>query len=122
MKANGAGVIINTSSVAGFRGGQGTSAYASSKFALRGMTRSAAIELGPFNIRVNSVHPGLIDTPILGPARELGDSLVAGQPLRRIGRVDEIAAMMVFLAADATFSTGSEFVIDGGMMAGLSAG
>jgi 3alpha(or 20beta)-hydroxysteroid dehydrogenase len=122
MQANGGGVVINTSSIAGFMGAVGTSAYASSKFAVRGLTRCAAIELGPSNIRVNSVHPGLIDTDILGPARSMGDALAAGQPIRRIGRVEEVAALMVFIAADATYSTGSEFILDGGTMSGFLGG
>jgi 3alpha(or 20beta)-hydroxysteroid dehydrogenase len=122
MKSSGGGAIVNTSSVAGFLGAAGTSAYAASKFAVRGMTRAAAIELGKHNIRVNSVHPGLVDTEILGDARALGDSLGAMQPISRIGRVEEVAAMMVFLAADATYSTGCEFVLDGGLMAGLLGG
>jgi 3alpha(or 20beta)-hydroxysteroid dehydrogenase len=125
LKANGGGTIVNTSSIAGFLGAAGTSAYVASKFAVRGMTKCAAVELGEFNIRVNSVHPGLIDTPMVRNRDVAGatgprDAMVRGQPIGRIGRPEEVAAMIVFLASDATYSTGSEFILDGGQMAGLA--
>ena len=123
MKAAGGGCIINTSSVAGLQGSAGLGAYVSSKFAVRGMTKVAAQELGRYNIRVNSVHPGPIDTPMIRDpqiaTREAGD-ISFEAPIPRVGRTDEVAAMMLFIAADATYSTGSEFVIDGGMTAGWS--
>jgi 3alpha(or 20beta)-hydroxysteroid dehydrogenase len=124
MKAAGSGVIVNTSSVAGLTGGRGTAAYTASKFAIRGMTKCAALELGRYNIRVNSVHPGPIDTPMLYEgdlARVIGGSpevLWAQLPIRRAGLPEEVAKMVVFLVADATYSTGAEFVIDGGQLAG----
>ena len=123
MKEAGGGVIINTSSTAGLEGYAGLSAYVSSKFAVRGMTKSAAIEFGPYNIRVNSVHPGPIDTPMIRDpqiaSREPGDVSFSG-PIPRVGLAEEVAAMMLFIAADATYSTGAEFVIDGGLTAGTN--
>ena len=123
MKEAGGGCIINTSSTAGLEGYPGLGAYVSSKFAVRGMTKVAAQELGQFNIRVNSVHPGPIDTPMIRDpqiaTREPGDDSF-NAPISRVGRPDEVAAMMLFIAADATYSTGSEFVIDGGVTAGSS--
>ncbi len=118
MKESGGGAIINTSSTAGLEGYTGAGAYVSSKFAVRGLTKVAALELARYNIRVNSVHPGPIDTPMLSgetrPRNEQGDINLAA-PIARFGRADEVAKMMLFIAADATYSTGSEFVIDGGL-------
>jgi 3alpha(or 20beta)-hydroxysteroid dehydrogenase len=113
MKAAGGGVIVNTSSVAGLVGTPGISAYVASKWGVRGMTKSAAMDLGPDNIRVFSIHPGAIDTP-MSPA---GDREPRGQIITRWGQAEEVAKMMLFLVTDATFSTGSEFVIDGGFTA-----
>ena len=121
MREAGGGCIINTSSTAGYEGYPGLSAYVSSKFAVRGITKVAALELGPYNIRVNSVHPGPIDTPMVR------DPLIGGRaegeipvdnPLARAGLPEEVAKMMLFIAADATYSTGAEFQIDGGQMSG----
>jgi len=113
MKDAGGGVIVNTSSVAGLVGTPGISAYVASKWGVRGMTKSAAMDLGPDNIRVFSIHPGAIDTP-MSPA---GDRKPGGQIIPRWGHADEVAKMMLFLVTDATFSTGTEFVIDGGFTA-----
>ncbi len=121
LKEAGGGCIINTSSTAGLEGYSGLGAYVSSKFAVRGMTKVAAQELGRYNIRVNSVHPGPIDTPMIRDpqvARRDTDDFGLNAPIPRVGHVDEVAAMMLFIAADATYSTGSEFVIDGGVTAG----
>lgn len=123
MKEAGGGCIINTSSTAGLEGYPGLSAYVSSKFAVRGMTKVAALELGRYNIRVNSVHPGPIDTPMIRDpelAATAGDSNAIGMNIAipRVGDADEVAKMMLFIAADATYSTGAEFVIDGGLTAG----
>ena len=128
LKEAGGGCIINTSSTAGLEGYPGLGAYVSSKFAVRGMTKVAALELGPYNIRVNSVHPGPIDTPMIRDPqirrRAEDEDLDIGRtsPIPRVGHVDEVAAMMLFIAADATYSTGSEFVIDGGVTAGSMLG
>jgi 3alpha(or 20beta)-hydroxysteroid dehydrogenase len=120
MKAARDGVIVNVSSTAGFVGSPGLGAYVSSKFGVRGLTKVAALELGPYNIRVNSVHPAGIDTPMTRvPGADL-QALFGRFPLGRPGHVDEVARLMVYLAADATYSTGSEFVIDGGQLAGES--
>jgi 3alpha(or 20beta)-hydroxysteroid dehydrogenase len=121
LKANGGGAIINISSIAGCVGVPGVSAYSSSKFAVRGMTKCAAIELGGFNIRVNSVHPGSVDTPMIRSPDDEGEPGLAGQPIARIGTPAEVAAMVLFIASDATYSTGCEFIIDGGWIAGLTA-
>jgi len=117
LRAAGGGAIVNTSSTAGLIGFAGGAAYVASKWAVRGMTKVAALELGPDNIRVNSVHPGPIDTPMIA-----GLSLGVGrnqQPIARVGTVDEVAKLMLFLASDdSSYCTGSEFVIDGGGVAG----
>jgi 3alpha(or 20beta)-hydroxysteroid dehydrogenase len=121
LRAGGGGVIINTSSTSGLVGTIGLSAYTASKFAVRGMTKVAAMELGHDNIRVNSVHPGGIDTQMVKiPEFDNidSDAVYGAQPIPRIGQPEEVARLMVFLASDATFSTGSEFVIDGGFTAG----
>ena len=122
MKEAGGGSIINISSNAGLEGVEGVIGYAASKWAVRGMTKSAALELGQYGIRVNSVHPGGVDTPMLG-GNELGHMLAtnpfAGQPIPRIAQPEEIARLVLFLASDeSSYSTGSEFTADGGRMAG----
>ncbi len=124
LKAAGGGAIVNISSTQGLEGMAGACAYSASKFAVRGMTKSAALELGRFGIRVNSVHPGGCDTPMLAldqvdPANK--DAAYRHQPIARIGQPEEVARLVAFLASDdASYSTGSEFLIEGGMTAGLS--
>ena len=122
MKEQRSGSIINTSSTSGFVGTVGLVAYTASKFAVRGMTKVAAMELGHFGIRVNSVHPGGVATEMLNQpefATVADANVYAGQPIPRIGQPEEVAKLMVFLASDdASFSTGSEFIIDGGYMTG----
>jgi len=122
MKAAGGGSIINVSSTSGLRGNQNSIAYGSTKWALRGMSKIAAIELAAHNIRVNSMHPGLTDTPMnheeMGHERirEVGQNV----PLRRPGRAEDMANMILFLASDAAaYVTGTEAVCDGGMTAGV---
>src|ERR1019366_9545017 len=126
MIGQNAGSIINISSVAGLAGSDGTIAYTSTKFAVRGMTKVAALELVPFGVRVNSVHPGLIDTPMMTEVFEPigGDSirttLEANLPIGRFASADDVARLVLFLASDdSSYSTGSEFVVDGGMTARL---
>jgi 3alpha(or 20beta)-hydroxysteroid dehydrogenase len=122
MKEQRSGSIINTSSTSGFVGTMGLVAYTASKFAVRGMTKVAAMELGHFGIRVNSVHPGGINTEMLDQPEFANldqGSAYLGQPIPRIGTPEEVAKMMVFLASDdSSFSTGSEFIIDGGYLTG----
>lgn len=122
MKAAGGGAIVNISSAAGFEGVADNAAYCASKFAIRGMTKVAALEFGRFNIRVNSVHPGGIDTEMVkNPAfsEEEAAATYQGLPLGRVGRVDEVSELVLFLASErSSYSTGSEFIIDGGLLAG----
>lgn len=113
MTAAGVGSIINVSSIEGMRGASWVHSYVSSKWGLRGLTKSAALELAPDNIRVNSIHPGFIRTPM---TKHLPDNMVSA-PLGRPGTPDEVATFVVFLASDeSSFATGSEFVVDGGLI------
>jgi 3alpha(or 20beta)-hydroxysteroid dehydrogenase len=115
MQRAGGGVIINVSSTAGMMGYASIGAYVASKWAVRGITKSAAMELGKDGIRVVSVHPGPIRTPMTDG---LGDEMTAVQPIARYGEPEEVTKLVLFLAADATYSTGSEFIIDGGALLG----
>ncbi len=122
MREQGGGSIVNISSAAGLRGSPGTVAYTASKFAVRGMTKVAAIELARFGIRVNSVHPGMIDTEMIAHLRPRDDDAAAAQlagiPAGRSASADEVAMLVLFLASDESrYSTGAEFVIDGGLTA-----
>jgi 3alpha(or 20beta)-hydroxysteroid dehydrogenase len=116
MRRAGGGVIVNISSTAGLTGYAGIAAYVAAKWGLRGLTRAAALEFAPDGIRVCSVHPGPVRTPM---TEGFGEESVAGQPIARFGEPEEVAAMVRFVVADATFSTGSEFVLDGGATAGV---
>ncbi|MER5214769.1 SDR family oxidoreductase [Streptomyces sp. NPDC002838] len=113
MKRNGGGVIINTSSTAGMGPAPGLSAYGASKWAIRGLTRTAAVELADDNIRVNVIVPGIIATPA---AKAAGfPDVVPNQPIAALGQPRDIAAMAVFLASpEARYITGAEFLVDGG--------
>lgn len=122
MSDSGGGSIVNVSSVEGLAGMPFVIAYTASKFAVRGMTKSAAIELGPKGIRVNSIHPGVIDTSLASKAMggaEIDFSAVGkGLPLGRVGTPEEIADLALYLAGDESrYSTGAEFVADGGATA-----
>jgi 3alpha(or 20beta)-hydroxysteroid dehydrogenase len=117
MKRAGGGSIINISSIAGLVGSPMAQAYTASKFAVRGMTKAAAVELAPYNIRVNSIHPGLILTPMIDTpnAEPLAAGMANATPAGRIGEPDEVSSVVLLLASDETrFSTGAEFVVDGG--------
>ncbi len=120
MKRNPCGAIINVSSTSGFVGKKGLMAYNASKFAVRGMTKSAALEFAEDNIRVNSVHPGFIHTPMTDESisETYKKKAIKDTPLKRGGDALEVAKMILFLASDASsFSTGSEFIVDGGRLA-----
>ena len=109
--AAGGGSIINTSSIEGLRGTPWAHGYVASKWGLTGLTKSAAMELAPHGVRVNSIHPGRISTPATD---QMPENLIP-IPLGRPGRPEEVAAFAVFLASDeSSFATGSEFVVDGG--------
>jgi 3alpha(or 20beta)-hydroxysteroid dehydrogenase len=124
LSSNG-GSIVNISSVAGLVGAIGQVAYGASKWAVRGMTKTAAIELASIGIRVNSVHPGLIDTQMLQTVVDLGvdpeTMLKPTIPQGRFGTADDVANVVLFLASDeSAHCTGSEFAVDGGMTAGFA--
>jgi 3alpha(or 20beta)-hydroxysteroid dehydrogenase len=120
MRKNGGGSIVNASSIEGLGGMASCAGYSATKFAIRGMTKAAAMELGPKGIRVNSVHPGMIDTPMTrihggDAAMEYGAGKVA---LKRVGTPEDVAPLYVYLASDeSSFVTGAEFAIDGGATA-----
>ncbi|MGH3166231.1 MAG: glucose 1-dehydrogenase [Trebonia sp.] len=141
MREAGGGSIINISSIEGFAGAPGLSAYSASKFAVRGMTKSAAQELGRYGIRVNSVHPGAIFTDMIFEAAkslEVGKGTDGGGnekghqggadhyqrfmdsiPLARVGKAKDVTKLILYLASDeSSYSTGSEFVVDGGILSG----
>jgi 3alpha(or 20beta)-hydroxysteroid dehydrogenase len=124
MTAAGGGSIINISSIEGFTGAAGLSAYSASKFAIRGMTKAAARELGQFGIRVNSVHPGGVLTRMAleaaGTFEHLdGDAFLKSMPIGRFAEPVEISRLVAYLASDeSSYSTGSEFIADGGILSG----
>ncbi len=123
LKANGGGSIINISSIDGLQSKNSLTAYSGTKWAVRGMTKAAALEMGKYNIRVNSVHPGGIYTAMHGSdyiSQEDANQFYTRHALPRVGLPREVAAVTAFLASDeASYSTGSEFVADGGWSAGL---
>jgi 3alpha(or 20beta)-hydroxysteroid dehydrogenase len=114
MKAAGGGSIINVSSIEGLRGSVMVHPYVASKWAVRGLAKSAALELGKDNIRVNSVHPGFIRTPM---TKHFPDDMITA-PLGRPGQAEEVSTFVLFLASDeSSFATAAEFVVDGGVVA-----
>jgi 3alpha(or 20beta)-hydroxysteroid dehydrogenase len=117
MRAAGGGAIVNLASVAGLQGTSTLFAYSATKWAVRGMTKSAALELARYKIRVNAVCPGVIDTPMNDDNPPgMNDVLVKTTPLRRMGDAREIAEAVLYLASpSASFVTGTELVVDGGM-------
>jgi NAD(P)-dependent dehydrogenase (short-subunit alcohol dehydrogenase family) len=115
------GAIVNISSIAGMQGSAGFIAYGASKWAVRGMTKSAARELAPFGVRVNSIHPGIIDTAMLQTFEQAGagvrEAVRQRIPAGREAEPIEIARLALFLASDeSSYSTGAEFIADGGWM------
>ena len=124
MKANKSGSIINISSIDGLQAKNSLSAYASSKWGMRGLTKSSALELGQYGIRVNTIHPGGINTAMGNQEALENDDLnvfYKNHALPRVGMPIEVARMSLFLATDeASYSTGSEFMVDGGWNAGMT--
>jgi 3alpha(or 20beta)-hydroxysteroid dehydrogenase len=117
MKQAGRGSIINISSIEGLAGTIACHGYTATKFAVRGVTKSAALELGPSGIRVNSIHPGLIKTPMT----EWVPDDIFQTALGRAADPREVSSLVVYLASDeSSYSTGAEFVVDGGTVAGLA--
>jgi len=122
MIANGGGAIVNTSSIAGYRGGGGMAAYSASKHAVIGLTRSAAEGYGSKGIRVNSVHPGAIESRMMrsledssGHGNAMRDGIVSRNPLGRYGLPEEVAELVSFLLSDAaSYCNGSRYLVDGG--------
>ncbi len=118
MQASKQGSIINISSINGLVGG--AIGYTDSKFAVRGMTKAAAIECAPHGIRVNSIHPGVIATPMImqGDTKDAVEAFAKTIPMKRMAQAEEVSAMVLFLASDdSSYSTGSEFIVDGGLTA-----
>lgn len=118
MQKSKQGSIINISSINGMVGG--AIGYTDSKFAVRGMTKAAALECAPFGIRVNSIHPGVIATPMImqGDTKDAVDAFAKTIPMKRVAKPEEVSSMVLFLASDeSSYSTGSEFIIDGGITA-----
>jgi 3alpha(or 20beta)-hydroxysteroid dehydrogenase len=121
----GGGSIINISSVDGLKGSNAVSAYSASKWGMRGLTKVSAMELGPRGVRVNSIHPGGIQTPMttrvgMSPeAAEATRKFYKGMPLGRVGAAEEVARVSLFLASeDASYMCGAELAVDGGMSIG----
>ena len=129
MKAQGSGSIIMTSSIQGLSALAGTTAYTTSKHALVGMMKGAALELAGHGVRVNTVHPGYVETPMMdaihhavapGAPESFQQALSASVPMGRYARAEEIARLILFLGSDeSSYSTGSSFVADGGILAAL---
>jgi 3alpha(or 20beta)-hydroxysteroid dehydrogenase len=122
LKASGCGSIINVSSIDGLQSKNSLTAYSGSKWAVRGMTKAAALEMGKYGIRVNSVHPGGVYTAMHGSdfiSEEDANQFYTHHALPRVGLPHEVANVTLFLATDeASYSTGSEFIADGGWSAG----
>jgi 3alpha(or 20beta)-hydroxysteroid dehydrogenase len=121
MRRGGGGAIVNISAAAGMIGQFGLGSYVASKWAMRGLTKTAALELARDRIRVNSIHPGAIRTPMVaGPdTAALAAAAVSGLAIPRMAEPEEITRLVLFVASDeASFSTGSEFIADGGHLLG----
>lgn len=118
MTASGGGSIVNISSLAGLQAATGAFAYGTSKWAVRGMTKNAAVELARRGVRVNSIHPGLIETDMLEQIQFDRERMTRRVPLGRTADAREVATLALFLASDdSSYSTGSEFIVDGGLNA-----
>jgi 3alpha(or 20beta)-hydroxysteroid dehydrogenase len=121
MLQNRRGSIVDISSAAGIIGSGGATAYTASKFAVRGMTKNAALEYGKAGIRVNSIHPGLIDTPMVESfLDQMSPEFYAVSAIPRAAQPQEVANLALFLASDeSSFCTGAEYLVDGGRLAGV---
>jgi 3alpha(or 20beta)-hydroxysteroid dehydrogenase len=119
MTEAGGGSIVNISSGAGLRATKYMIGYAATKYAVTGMTAAAALELARYGIRVNSIHPGVIDTPMVaGATPDAMKSMIKATPLRRMGQPEEIARVALFLASDeSSYMTGAHVPVDGGIIA-----
>ncbi|MFC8530765.1 glucose 1-dehydrogenase [Nocardia sp. NPDC057227] len=116
MKKAGTGSIINVSSIEGLRGAPWAHGYVATKWGVRGLAKSAALELAPLGIRVNSLHPGLIRTPM---TENIPDDMVT-IPMGRPAAPEEVATFVLFLASDeSSYATGAEFIVDGGLVVGV---
>lgn len=115
LRRAGGGVIVNTSSTAGLQGYGGLAAYVASKWGVRGLTKAAALDLAADGVRVVSLHPGPIRTPMTDDMPEESAHM---QPIPRFGEPEEVARMARFLLCEATYSTGTEFIVDGGVVVG----
>ncbi|MFI0368415.1 glucose 1-dehydrogenase [Actinomadura sp. 1N219] len=125
MREAGGGSIVNVSSTEGFIGASGLAAYSASKFGVRGLTKAAARELGEYGIRVNSIHPGGVLTPlslqddVVAATGDSADAFMKALPLGRMGKSKEVSGLVVYLASDdSSYCTGSEVLVDGGMLTG----
>lgn len=123
MRKAGGGSIVNIASIDSFIGVAGMTTYVATKFAVLGLTKSAALELGEFGIRVNAVHPGIIETPgverLPQTIRDGLNEAVARQPIKRLGRPADVANAALFFASDeAAYCTGASLIVDGGHVAG----
>jgi 3alpha(or 20beta)-hydroxysteroid dehydrogenase len=118
MRRNGGGSIINVSSIAGLVAARTSVAYGASKFALTGMTKAAAFELGPANIRVNTIYPGAINTRMTDNAAQLRQNMLPRIPLGRVAESSEVSELVLFLLSDESgYCTGGDYAIDGGYTA-----
>lgn len=115
LRRAGGGVIVNTSSTAGLQGYAGLAGYVASKWGVRGLSKAAALDLAADKVRVFSLHPGPIRTPMTDT---IADETTGAQPIPRFGEPEEVARMARFLFSEATYSTGAEFVVDGGAVTG----
>ena len=122
MRASGGGSIVNIGSIAGIRGFPLHASYGASKWAIRGLTKTAATELGPSGIRINVVLPGIIDSPMAWGGGQMPESATFGHlPLGRVGEVDDVAHVVAFLASSASaYITGAEITVDGGATLGIT--